>query len=76
MVPVSSRNANSAANHIKQLRHNVLSGGKPAITARAEIILKSNVRRKIYLRLGETDEFDEKWLAVVGADHKCLTALI
>jgi len=25
---------------------------------------------------GETDECDEQWLAVVGADHKCVTALM
>ena len=52
---------------MKQQRHNV--SGKPAITARAETILKSNVRRFIY-------ECDEQWLAVVGADHKRVTALM
>ena len=37
--------SHEAAKTMKQQRHNVLPGGKPAITARAETILKSNVRR-------------------------------
>lgn len=39
------KECNFAANHMKQQRHNVLSGGKPAITARADTILKSDVKR-------------------------------
>ena len=77
IVPVSSRNANFATNHMKQQRHNVPPGGKPAITARAETILKSNCKKVNLLNAGrDSDECDEQWLAVVEADHKRVTAVM
>ena len=42
-----------------------------------ETILKSNVRRVNLLNAErDSDKCDEQWLAVVGADHKRVTALM
>ena len=73
MAPMSAGNANFAANHMKQQRHNALPGGKPAITASLEGRNHFEVKcKKVHLLNAgrDSDECDEQWLAVVGADHK------
>ena len=77
MVPVSLRNVIFPANRMKQQRHKCPAWGKTSNYCKGRNHYEVKCKKVNLLNAGrDSDECDGQWLAVVGADHKRVTALM